>query len=93
MRRKSLCGGIAGSFKKNLSSEDCCVQFARRHFISIKEVFNRSKIQEKINSRTISHSSVPLHSTSNLLYILFFLHRAAQSDSADSVPSVSLFVY
>lgn len=93
MRRKSLCGGIAGSFKKNLSSEDCCVQFARRHFISIKEVFNRSKIQEKINSRTISHSSVPLHSTSNLLYILFFLHRTAQSDSADSVPSVSLFVY
>lgn len=69
------------------------MQFARRHFISIKEVFNRSKIQ-KINSRTISHGSVPLHSTSNLLYILFFLFSTEQlSLTADSVPSVSLFVY
>lgn len=44
----------------------------------LKWFVNRSKIQEKINSRTISHNSVPLRSTCNLLYILFFLFSTEQ---------------
>lgn len=88
MRRGGLLGDTAGSLQTSDPGDDCCEQYTWNHLIFLKAV--GCKIQEKIDFETTGHNTVPLRSSSNLLFWFLF---SAVLLSILTVPAVSLFVY